>query len=88
MQGQGLNKSANLTNQGIGASSSKTEPATQIVGTPIKGEGTNFEVAQIRTNRVITLSKEDQTNVSKCRNFLTTLVKLADKDGQHVSVVL
>lgn len=29
----------------------------------------------------ITLSSEDQTNVTKCRNFLTTLIKLAAKDG-------
>ena len=97
MQGQGLKKyvTANLTNQGIpGSSQIKTEPTTHV-GTPIKVEGTNFKVATVahtqvtRTNpRVITLSKEDQTNVSKCRNFLTTLIKLAAKDGQHVSGVL
>ena len=96
MQGQGLKKyvTVNLTNQGIpGSSQIKTEP--QTVGKPIKVEGTNFKVATVahtqvtRTNpRVITLSKEDQTNVSKCRNFLTTLINLAAKDGQHVSGVV
>jgi len=86
-QGQGLKKyvTAVQNPQQIASSSQiKTEPQQQQ---GIKVE--NFKVAtvahtQVRTaSRQITLSKEDQTNVSKCRNFLTTLIKLAAKDGQH-----
>ncbi|XP_039256018.1 transcription initiation factor TFIID subunit 4-like [Styela clava] len=40
-----------------------------------------------QNSQSITLSQEDVVNVSKCRNFLTTLIKLASAGGQSMETV-
>lgn len=40
-----------------------------------------------QNSQAVTLSQEDVVNVTKCRNFLTTLIKLASAGGQSVETV-
>lgn len=45
------------------------------------------QASTAQSSQSIVLSQEDVVNVSKCRNFLTTLIKLASAGGQSATTV-
>lgn len=45
------------------------------------------QASTTQSSQSIVLSQEDVVNVSKCRNFLTTLIKLASAGGQSATTV-
>nr|CAB3266796.1 transcription initiation factor TFIID subunit 4-like [Phallusia mammillata] len=60
----------------------KPVPVSSTVSTPaIKTE------MKPATSSQVSLSQEDMVNVNKCRNFLTTLIKLASGGGQREETV-